>query len=111
MKKTFKNNPAMQFLSDAEVEPVEIDSVELQEEDIPTIEFGDEVLMTDTGIPIRVPDGYKVNDLFVEKKTKRVNLLMRPSVYEKITDIAKKDGLSVNEFIHRLVEKEINQRG
>lgn len=54
-----------------------------------------------------VPDGYKLNPLYIEKKTKRVQLLMQPSVFEQVKERAKAEGCSVNDYIHRLLEKAV----
>lgn len=39
-----------------------------------------------------------------EPRSKRLNLLIRPSDFEKISKIAARGGVSVNELINRLVE-------
>lgn len=39
-----------------------------------------------------------------EPRSKRLNLLIRPSDFEKISKIAARHGVSVNELINRLVE-------
>lgn len=43
----------------------------------------------------------------VEKKTARLNLLIKPSVLEKLKEKALEDGRSVNDYINRLIEKDI----
>ena len=48
-----------------------------------------------------IPDGYK--PAYVEVKSKRVQLVFQPSIYEKAKSKASKQGLSLNEYIHRLV--------
>ncbi len=49
------------------------------------------------------PDGYKLNPLCIEKKTKRVQLLLRPSLYHSLKAKAKEDELSINEEVHRIL--------
>lgn len=55
------------------------------------------------------PKGYKLNPKYIEKKDRRLQLLLQPSVYDAIKAKAESNGQSVNNFIHELLEKEINQ--
>lgn len=55
------------------------------------------------------PKGYKLNPKYIEKKDRRLQLLLQPSVYDAIKEKAESNGQSVNNFIHELLEKEINQ--
>lgn len=50
------------------------------------------------------PEGYKVNPLYIEKRSKRLQLLVQPSLYDKIKTQADGEGCSVNDFIHRVLE-------
>ena len=81
-KKTFKAdfNPAMQFIST----PTETEAT--REE---------------------APEGYKVNPLYIEKRSKRLQLLVQPSLYDKIKAQADGEGCSVNDFIHRVLEEAV----
>lgn len=51
----------------------------------------------------------------VERKTKRVNLLMRPSTYNKASDVAEAEKLSFNEAVERALlewaENRLKERG
>lgn len=40
-----------------------------------------------------------------ESKSKRLQLLMKPSLYELIKERAEQEGCSVNEFIHNTMEE------
>ena len=82
VKKSFKDslNPAMAFIS-----------VPVEEE-------------TDTP-----PEGYKVNPLYLEKRNKRLQLLIQPSLHAKIKARADREGKSVNELIHSILEAEIRE--
>ena len=56
--------------------------------------------------PHSAPAGYHINPLYVENRTRRVQLALQPSVYEK----AKKQQLaggfpSLNDYIHSLIEQ------
>lgn len=54
---------------------------------------------------IRAPEGYKVNHEVVETKSRRVQLLMQPSLYARLKERAQEQGLSFNDFVHRALEK------
>lgn len=77
-KKSFKDNPALQFISTAETEaqPTE-----------------------------KPPEGYKLNPLFVETKSRRLQLVLQPSLYERVRAGAAAAGLSVNEYCHQILDE------
>lgn len=81
-KKTLNlDNPAMQFIS------------------TPTEEG-------QTTVTAPAPVGYKPNPLYIEKRSKRLQLLLQPSLYEKVKARADKQGCSVNDLIHTILENE-----
>lgn len=86
-KKSFKEgieNPAMQFIS---LEPEQAYRRGSDEE--------------------AIPEGYKLDPKYVEKKTRRVQLLLKPSIYDKAKSTAEAQGKSLNDFINNLLEKEL----
>jgi hypothetical protein len=91
-KKSFKDNinPALQFISNTEEKPEE------------KKESGTNGTQESPGQP---PEGYKLNPLYVETKSRRLQLLMQPSLHAKIKDMAKAKGVSVNELIHAALEE------
>ena len=86
-KKTFKDNPALQFISTAEEEEQEVTT----EQKAPTT--------------AKAPEGYKLNPLYVETKTKRLQLVLQPSLFDRVKKGAKQAGLSVNEYVHRILDE------
>ena len=42
-----------------------------------------------------------------ETKTRRVNLIVKPSVYAAISELAEEEGRSLNDYINRLMERDI----
>ena len=88
-KKSFKDslNPAMQFIST----PTE----ERAEDTAPAPRAKD------------APEGYKVNPLYIEKRSKRLQLLVQPSLYEAIKAKADAEGSSVNDYIHKALEEAV----
>lgn len=47
----------------------------------------------------------------VESKTKRVQLLVQPSVLEQVKNVAAKQGISINEVFNIAVKKYIDHKG
>lgn len=85
-KKSFKDNPALQFISAAaEAEPEEREPAQAQTTEKP-------------------PAGYKVNPLYIETKTRRLQLVLQPSLYDRVKAGAKASGLSVNEYVHQILD-------
>ncbi len=85
-KKTFigQDNPAMQFISTPAPE-------------------GEEPVQGGESIQ-EVPKGFKPDPRFVETKSRRVQLLMQPSLHEALKARAKHEGQSVNELVHSLLD-------
>ena len=84
VKKSFKDNPALQFISTSEEEEKYI---------VPEQETG------------KAQGGYKINPLYVETKSRRLQLVMQPSLFDRVKRRAKQSGLSVNEYVHRILDE------
>lgn len=82
-KKTFRENinPALQFISSTVAET-------------PTA-------------PAEAPEGYKINPQYIETKSKRVQLLVKPSTVEKLRARAKAEGRSLNDLINSILEENV----
>ena len=78
-----KNNPALSFISSTS----EDDAVAVMEN------------------TAKAPEGYKVNPLYIETKSQRINCLMQPSIVEKAKVTAKARGISLNEMINTAVKE------
>jgi len=102
-KKSFRDNPALQFVSRAEKEV----SRETVEEKIPETKEAKEIK------EIReIVENFKITPITFEAKSKRFNMLIRPSVYINLKKLAQIQGTSVNDLINKIVENyvEINVR-
>ena len=97
-KKDFTNNPAMQFISSAEPEASKDQEAESGKENREELE---------AELFPKVPEGYKLNPLFIEKKTQRVQLVFQPSLYKKVKAAAKKHKVSMNEYIHIILREAV----
>jgi len=90
--KSFKKekNPALQFISSQAENKIQADneiSNDNQEQEI------------NAEVPM------KRNPLYIETKSKRVQLLMQPSLYSRLKEIAVQKGTSVNDLIHTVLEQ------
>jgi len=85
-KKNFKAdlNPVMQFISMPEETAAEQPAQSAQ---------------------AKPPQGYKPNPLYLETKSKRLQLLVQPSLLDRVKAQARVRGTSVNDFIHSLLEE------
>lgn len=94
-KKSFSHaNPAMSFISAPIVEDTP------SQETTPTEKVINEL---DFNVPM------KRNPEFVEVKSKRMQLLMQPSVHNAIKKMADLEDMSVNEKIHRILKDYIEK--
>lgn len=94
-KKSFinKDNPVMQFISPPSIEAVD----------------GKPAAGAPPKGTGKAPEGYKVNPAFIETKSKRVQILMQPSLYKEAKAVSEKLGISLNEFIHRAIQEATEQ--
>lgn len=85
-KKSFKDsiNPAMNFISQESIVNAE-----------------------GTQEPTSAPEGYRLNPLYVETKSKRLQLLVQPSLHEKLKKRAEREHTSVNDLIHTILEEKL----
>lgn len=95
-KKSFKDNPALQFISavpDAPREqiPAAAPAVQPQKKAAPTVRRA--------SLPDRGP-GF-------EAKSKRLNLLIRPSLFHSLTRAAQEKGISTNDLIHQILDSSV----
>jgi len=118
-KKSFisSENPALQFISLPAEQPEEVEEIaettEESQTDTPKQNESSKTSSTKRAIeeipselvskPTEPPQGYKLNPLYVETKSKRLQLIMQPSLLAKIKDTAKNKGLSVNEYVHQVL--------
>lgn len=86
-KKSFKDNPALQFITTAEPEPQPADQPEQT-----------------TRATDKPPAGYKMDPRFVEIKSRRLQLVLQPSLYDRVKAKAAAAGISVNEYVHQILD-------
>ena len=93
-KKSFKGNPALQFISSSQ-EAAE------QAAALPTEDQQPEKIK---GTIPPAPKGYKINPLYLETKSQRVQVVMQPSLLKLLKKQAKEQKLSTNGYIHIILE-------
>lgn len=96
---TGEDSPARQFFSGAIAEP----EAEQESGSAPSATMG-------TGAQEGVPAGYKRNPEYIECRTKRVQLVIQPSLYEAAKAVAAEAGVSMNEFFNRAVAKAVGKQ-
>lgn len=97
-KKDFKgDNPALAFITIPEEEPT-----------APTGTAPELPASDQAGKP---PKGYKVNPLYVETKSRRVQLLMQPSIVDAAKQYATAQGLSMNELVALALKEYLEKHG
>lgn len=96
-KKSFADaNPAMAFISTAE-NTEDFALSQPTKEDLEAKESGHSVPM-------------KRNPEYIETKSKRVQMLMQPSLYDAIKKEAKAKDISVNEMMHEILKNHVEGR-
>jgi hypothetical protein len=58
-----------------------------------------------TTVTAPAPKGYRVNPLYIETRSKRLQLLVQPSLLDKLKGKAKAEGRSVNDLVHSILEE------
>jgi hypothetical protein len=118
MKKNFKNdlNPAMQFISqptnaennaespskrDAELYTELLEKFELPEEGV--------VPILPTKVTEILSDEREVTQSFVETKSRRLQLLVTPSLFAKLKNKALSETTSVNQLANSILEEAIKE--
>lgn len=95
-KKSFTatDNPALSFISKETIAKVDSPA---EPEALPTVRE-------------KAPEGYKYNPEFIEKKSRRVQSLILPSLYNDAKALSSELGISLNDFINKaLAEATYNQ--
>lgn len=102
-KKSFTDaNPAMAFISTAK-EQEEFALTQPTKEELEAKLDPEPLKKVSNGVPM------KKNPEYLETKSKRVQMLMQPSLYNSIKERAEKEGVSVNEMMHEILKTNVEQ--
>ena len=107
-KKSFKDNPALQFMSRAEKDV----GSEAREESSVEIAGVREIKEVKEFKEVKeVTSSIRMMPLTFEAKSKRFNMLIRPSVFANLKEMSENRGTSVNDLINTIVENYIENNG
>ena len=110
-KKTFNfaDNPAMRFISSSEPEsqpeqrpkpePVREKATRKQPQQVKS-------LLTAIPEQQQAPAGYSI---VKERKTKRLQIIIQPSIYTKLKETADQGGSSVNDYIIKAIQEKLSK--
>lgn len=102
-RKSFTDaNPAMAFISTAK-EQEDFALTQPTKEELEAKLDPKPLNKVSNGVPM------KKNPEYLETKSKRVQMLMQPSLYNSIKEEAEKEGISVNEMMHTILKNHIEQ--
>lgn len=103
-RKSFTDaNPAMAFISTAK-EQEDFALTQPTKEELEAKLDPKPLNKVSNGVPM------KKNPEYLETKSKRVQMLMQPSLYNSIKEEAEKEGISVNEMMHTILKNHIEGR-
>lgn len=106
----FKANPALSFITAPEPEESAEQAQEPPKVSAP-VQKTDESAQESTKANAPVPNsntppaGYKMNPMYVETKSRRLQLVLQPSLYERVKKAAQNSDLSVNEYVHQILDQ------
>ncbi len=117
-KKSFRENPALQFISvvtggEAQSNGMERTGVAQPAAALATPESAQEpetvrTVFTPPSVPARGADApvhpMRLDPRYIETKSRRMHLLLRPSLYDALKVRAVAAGVSVNEWVHEVLE-------
>jgi predicted HicB family RNase H-like nuclease len=102
-KKSFTDaNPAMAFISTAK-EQEDFALTQPTKEELEAKLSPEPLNKVSKGVPM------KKNPEYLETKSKRVQMLMQPSLYNSIKEKAEQSGISVNEMMHEILKNHLEQ--
>lgn len=101
-KKSFIDN--MDGLADPTMNFISKKSTEQKTE--PTREDTTQDFRQHVGKP---PAGYKINPMYIETKSRRLQLLIQPSLHEALKEKARREHNSVNDVIHTILQEAIRK--
>jgi len=108
-KKSFKDNPALQFMSRAEVAIAEVGKADNEKiSEVAPVPVKEVVEVTEAA---RIMEDPIANHMFFEAKSKRFNMLIRPSTYNSLKKMSEIKGTSVNDLINKIVEAYLENHG
>lgn len=104
MKSKAAENPALMFITQPEPQPTPEAKKTSRKAETSPLQAKTERIITGTA-----PSEARPTPPRKEYKSRRLQLLIQPSLYDEIKDRAEAEGLSVNEEIHNLLRQALGQ--
>ena len=116
-KKNFLDNPALRFIDIPQEEEQEQEEEQAQEtapapaeSEKPETPERTQTDPDELRAAVNVPEGYRLEKI-TERRTKRLQLVIEPSLHDRLKAAAKDAGVSVNEFAIRALNEKIGKIG
>ena len=122
-KKNFLDNPALRFIDIPQEEEQEQEQEQEQETAPAPAEYEKpekpekpepperaQTAPDELRAAVNVPEGYRLEKI-TERRTKRLQLVVEPSLHDRLKAAAKDAGVSVNEFAIRALNEKIGKIG
>lgn len=90
-------NPTMGFISEESKKEAETQRTEESINKVQVIDENGKLAV------VHLPKGYKIEDVFKEKKSKRLQLLMYPTQYNNMKNYCQKNNIKINSFINEAI--------
>lgn len=87
-KKSFMDSPALRFITANEEKTVKEEKITPKKDEL--------------------PQGYKISPVYIETKSRRLQLLLKPSIFKKLKQTADKKHTSVNDLVNSILEENLN---
>lgn len=87
-KKSFMDSPALRFITSNEEKPQKEEKITPKKDEL--------------------PKGYKISPVYIETKSRRLQLLLKPSIFKKLKQTADKKHTSVNDLVNSILEENLN---
>lgn len=102
MSKNFKLNaalqsPTMSFISDESKKEAETQKAEENINKVQVVDNNGKLTV------VHLPEGYKIENVFKEKKSKRLQLLMYPTQYNRMKNYCENNNTKINSFINEAI--------
>ena len=108
-KKNFLDNPALRFIDipqEEEQEQEQETAPAPAESEKPETPERTQTDPDELRAAVNVPEGYRLEKI-TERRTKRLQLVIEPSLHDRLKAAAKDAGVSVNEFAIRALNEKI----
>lgn len=105
-KKDFKNNPALQFISDDQSQSQSDTQTESKPKRTTYKKKEDDLEQRLAELRELLPEGKSLT-IKSEPRSKRLQLVLTPTLSRKLKEAAERQEISINEYVNRLIEASV----